>query len=59
MVSNKAMTMETSWSLKRWIVHCLRASGPNQLLRFTFREELRSSEDCRSDVQQINSSGWE
>jgi hypothetical protein len=40
-------------------LHRARESGGPTLLRFTFREHVRSSEDCRSDVQQINSSGWE
>jgi hypothetical protein len=57
-----AMTMQTSWSLKRWIVPCLRAREKRRTkspLAFTFREHVRTSEDCRSEVQQINSSGWE
>jgi hypothetical protein len=48
-----------AWSLKRWIVRCLRAREKrrtNQLLRFTFREHVRVSEDCRPYAQQINSS---
>jgi hypothetical protein len=34
-------------------------AGPSLLSRFAFRERVRSSERCRSDIQQINSSGWE
>jgi hypothetical protein len=48
-----------AWSSKRWIVCCLRAREKwqtNQLLRFTFREHVRVSEDCRPYAQQINSS---